>query len=269
MHVTSPPRSSSCEEARKIRRVKGSLHATSKFAATAEPQATRCDGGREYRAAPTKQKDFVATETSGATRAFDLQEDGEISHKRATAGCKKRRDAGGKISQLRPQPGDDALPTAASNYQQTLGLISLNEETTLNASARQAVESRASSPTRTRNDLESAVPKIIYRMFTTGMAMREDVQSLRQKLMAAARHRGILPLSLKVRFRNKMSVWERVKFNLTSRHLGYIIPASRTVGPRRCVLSRVFSLKRARGCDLGGGTGYLRRCTRVWRSGQT
>jgi len=148
----------------------------------------------------------------------------------------KARGRGGKISQPRPQPGDDAPPIAASNYQQTLGSISLNEETTLNASARQAVESRASSPTRTRNDLESAVPKIICRMFTTGMAMREDVRSLRQKLMAAARHRGILPLSLKVRFRNKMSVWERVKFNLTSGHSGYIIPASRPVGPGRCVL---------------------------------
>ena len=61
------------------------------------------------------------------------------------------------------------------------------------------LRARASSPTRTRNDLESAVPKIICRMFTTGMAMREDVQSLRQKLMEAARHRGILPFSLKVR----------------------------------------------------------------------
>jgi hypothetical protein len=108
----------------------------------------------------------------------------------------KARGRGGKISQPRPQPGDDAV----SNYQQTLGSISLNEETTLNASARQTVGSRASSPTRTRNDLESAVPKIICRMFTTGMAMREDVRSLRQKLMAEARHRGILPLSLKVRF---------------------------------------------------------------------
>jgi hypothetical protein len=125
------------------------------------------------------------------------------------------RGRGGKISQPQPQPGDDAAPIAVSNYQKTLGSITPNEQTTLNASARQTVESRTSSPTRTRNDLESAVPKIVCRMFTTKMAMREDVQSLRQKLMAAARHRGVLPLSLKVRFRNKMGVWERVKFNLT------------------------------------------------------
>jgi hypothetical protein len=120
----------------------------------------------------------------------------------------KARGRGGKISQPRPQPGDDAPPIDASSYQQTLGSIALNEETTLtlNASARRTLESRASSPTRNRNDLESAVPKIICRLFTDGMAMREDVRSLRQKLMAAARHRGVLPLSLKVRFRNKMSV---------------------------------------------------------------
>jgi hypothetical protein len=148
----------------------------------------------------------------------------------------KARGRGGKISQPRPQPGDDAPSIAASNYQQTLGSITLDQETTLNASARQTAESRTSSPTRTRNDLESAVPKIICRMFTTGMAMREDVRSLRQKLMAVARHRGVLPLSLKVRFRNKMSASERVKLNLTSGHLGHIIPASRPVGPGRCVL---------------------------------
>ena len=121
----------------------------------------------------------------------------------------KRRIIDAWISDLpqpRPQPGDDAPPIDASSYQQTLGSIALNEETTLNASTRRTVESRASSPTRTRNDLESAVPKIICRMFTTGMAMREDVRSLRQKLMLAARYRGFLPLSLKVRFRNKMSV---------------------------------------------------------------
>jgi hypothetical protein len=147
----------------------------------------------------------------------------------------KARGRGGKISQPRPQLGDDAPPIAASNYQQTLGSITLDPETTLNASARQTAESRTSSPTRTRNDLESAVPKIICRMFTKGMAMREDVRSLRRKLMAVAR-RGVLPLSLKVRFRNKMSVSERVKFNLTSGHLGHIIPASRRVGAGRCVL---------------------------------
>src|SRR2546423_1430431 len=144
----------------------------------------------------------------------------------------KARGRGGKISQPRPPPENHAPPIAASNYQQTLGSILLNEETTLNASA----ESRTSSPTRTRNDLESAVPKIICRMFTPGMAMREDVRSLRRKLMATARPRGILPFSLQVRFRNKMSAWERVKFNLTDGHSGYIIPASRRVGPGRCVL---------------------------------
>jgi len=110
----------------------------------------------------------------------------------------KTRERGAKISRPRPQPGDDA--PHAPNYQQRLGSILLAEETTLNSSASQAIESRASSPTRTRNDLETAVPKIICRMFITGMAIREDVQSLRMKLMAAARHRGILPLSLKVRF---------------------------------------------------------------------
>lgn len=156
-----------------------------------------------------------------------------IKRQRPAAKVRGRRV---KISQPRPQPGDDAPPIAAPSYQQALSSILLYEETTLNASACQAVESRASSPTRTRNDLENAVPKIICRMFATRMAMREDVRSLRQKLMAAARHRGILPLSLKVRFRNKMSVWERVKFNLTSGHSGNIIPASRPVGPGRCVL---------------------------------
>lgn len=138
----------------------------------------------------------------------------------------KSRGRGNKIFQQRPQPGDDAPPIATTNYQQSLSSLLLSEETTLNASARQGVESRGSSPTRNRNDLESAVPKIICRMITTGIAMREDVRSLRKKLMAATRHRGILPLSLKVRFRNKMSVWERVNFNLTSGHSGYIIPAS-------------------------------------------
>jgi hypothetical protein len=170
----------------------------------------------------------------------------------------KARGRGGKISQPRPQPGDDASPITSPNYQQTLGSIIPNEEATLNASTRQATESRTSSPTRTRNDLESAVPKIICRMFTTGMAIREDVRLLRKTLMAAARRRGVLPLSLKVRFRNKMNAWERVKFNLTSGHLGYILPTSRPVGPGRYVLCRVSSLKRARGCDLDGGTGYLR-----------
>jgi hypothetical protein len=66
----------------------------------------------------------------------------------------------------------------------------------LSASAHRTIESRESSPTRTRKDLESAVPKIVGREFTATMDMREDVRSLREGLMTAARHRSILPVSL-------------------------------------------------------------------------
>jgi hypothetical protein len=121
-----------------------------------------------------------------------------------------------------------------------LSAIRLQQQLAAHALAREAVD---------RKDLESAVP-IICRTFTPGMAMREDVQSLRQKLIAAARCRGILPLSLKVRFRNNMSVL----FNLTSRALGYIILAPRPVGPGQ-PQSRVISQD-----DRVRKTGIFRQC---------
>jgi hypothetical protein len=59
-------------------------------------------------------------------------------------------------------------------------------------------QSRTSSPTRNREDLEKAVPTIICREFPEILApdMREDVKSLRKELRAVTTHRGILPKSL-------------------------------------------------------------------------
>ena len=111
---------------------------------------------------------------------------------------KKRRPATnvkGQTSQpQRSQPGDDSQ---LSTYGQTLGALTLTEHTILSPSARLTVDTRASSPTRTKKDLESAVPKIICREFTFGKSIdREDIQLLRKKLAEVARGRGILPLSL-------------------------------------------------------------------------
>ena len=116
----------------------------------------------------------------------------------------KARGRGGEISKPQLQP---APPIAASNYQQMLG--SSTAETTLSASANWTIESRESSPTRTRKDLESAVPKIICREFNTKMDMREDVQSLREGLMAAARRRNILPVSLYDTLHPLLNRWDQ------------------------------------------------------------
>lgn len=123
----------------------------------------------------------------------------------------RARGRGGKISQPRPQPGGTVSPIATSNYQQRMGSITLAAETTLNSSVGQTVESRASSPTRTRQDLENAVPTIICRGFTASMVtdMREDVRSLRKDLMKAARHYGILPVSIRDTLYPLLGEWDQ------------------------------------------------------------
>lgn len=117
----------------------------------------------------------------------------------------KTRGRRGKISQPRPLLEGGAPSTAALSYQRGLGLTTLAAEGTLNTSA-----TRASSPTRTRKDLERAVPKIICREFK-GIAAdtREDVQSLRKELIAAARHRGILPPSLRDTLFALLEEWDQ------------------------------------------------------------
>ena len=64
------------------------------------------------------------------------------------------------------------------------------------------MSSRSSSPTKTRQDLESAVPRIVCREFSLSRDadMRADVESLRVQLVNVARGRGNLPLSIKVGF---------------------------------------------------------------------
>jgi hypothetical protein len=117
-----------------------------------------------------------------------------------------------KISQPQSQPRNNAQRVAASNYQQRLGSISLTAETTLNASAHQSAETRSSSPTRTRKNLENAVPKIICRGFSDGVAtanLREDVRSLRKELMAAARHHGIFPVSIRDTLYAHLNEWDQ------------------------------------------------------------
>jgi len=118
----------------------------------------------------------------------------------------KQRGRPGKISQLRPPLGVGAPSTAASSYQEGFGSTILAAEGTLNTSA-----SRASSPTRTRKDLENAVPTIICCEFDAGMAadIRKDVQSLREELMAAGRHRGVLPVSLRDTLFPHLDKWDQ------------------------------------------------------------
>jgi len=93
---------------------------------------------------------------------------------------------------------------ASQNFQRVLG--SLPSETTLNALGTQ---SRTSSPTRNRNDLENAVPMIICREFPEIIApdMREDVRSLRRELMPVVISRGILPQSLRDMLLPHLETW--------------------------------------------------------------
>jgi len=123
----------------------------------------------------------------------------------------KTRGRRGKISQPQPLLGGGAPSTAALSYQQRLGSTTLAVETTLNTTETQTSETRGTSPTRTRKDLESAVPKIICCEFNDDIAadMREDVQSLREELMEAARHRGILPLSLRDTLFKLLKKWDQ------------------------------------------------------------
>jgi len=123
----------------------------------------------------------------------------------------KARGRGGKISQPRPLLGDGAQSTTGLSYQQRLGSTTLSVETTLNTTETQTNGTRGTSPTRTRQDLENAVPKIICREFDDDMAvdMREDVRSLREELMEAARHRGILPLSLRDTLFKLLKKWDQ------------------------------------------------------------
>jgi hypothetical protein len=114
----------------------------------------------------------------------------------------KPRGRGGKASQLRL--------TAASNFEQRLD--SLTPGTTLKALETQ---SRTSSPTRNRADLENAVPKIICRQFPDVMApdMREDVKSLRRELMSVVQRRGILPESIQDTIRTHLESWDQEDIN--------------------------------------------------------
>lgn len=59
---------------------------------------------------------------------------------------------------------------------------------------------RTTSPSKTRQDLESAVPRILCREVVTA---KEDVLSLDNKLKPVALYEGIFPLSLKVGFRTQ------------------------------------------------------------------
>jgi signal transduction histidine kinase len=120
----------------------------------------------------------------------------------------KRRRRGNKISKSQPLLGGGTPATAALSYQQILGSTTPAVGTTLNTPETPTSDSRA---TRTRQDLENAVPRIICREFDDNMAadMREDVQSLREELMTAARHRGILPLSLRDTLSKLLKKWDQ------------------------------------------------------------
>ena len=130
-------------------------------------------------------------------RGISLPEYGQLpeprKQKRTAA---KPRGRGGKASRPRSM--------AASNFEQRLA--SLTSETALNTLETQ---SRTSSPTRNRDDLKNAVPKIICREFPEIMAldMREDVKSLRGELMPVVIRRGILPQSLRDTLLPHLETW--------------------------------------------------------------
>jgi hypothetical protein len=98
-----------------------------------------------------------------------------------------------------PSPKRGRAPVRSKISRQNLG--SLGSEDASFSSGR-TMSSRSSSPTETRQDLESAVPRIVCREFSLSRDadMRANVESLRVQLINVARGRGNLPLSIKVGF---------------------------------------------------------------------